>query len=406
MQKSQHPLRNGKTFSYSTLTYGFIVFFIAVTFTIILLHFHFFQSALEEKVYRDTEREAFQFTSQMARVVKPAFSQNHIIISDQLREYLQLATNSEAIWKIKLFSASGEVLFSTNAEDIGDFNHKPYFKEQVTSGQAYSKLAKKNSVSLDLQPVTLDVMETYVPIMDKGNFLGAYELYYNVSDHILESHELIKKSSQYLLVLAIVIFIMAILTLVALKKVIASRQKYERLLVKQATIDSLTNTLNRGHIESLIEREIERFKRYGRNASIIMFDLDHFKKINDQFGHQFGDTVLKGVAQVCKDSLRSGDLLGRYGGEEFIICLPEIDVEQSYRVAEKIRVAIRNTAFKFDAKEIRVTASGGIINLVNQSKLSFDDIMTRVDDALYEAKALGRDRFIASDEPTASDQDR
>ena len=158
-------------------------------------------------------------------------------------------------------------------------------------------------------------------------------------------------------------------------------------LRKMVITDELTALFNRRHILELLETELEKAKRYGRNLSLIMMDLDFFKKINDSYGHQFGDEVLKKVGIILQHNTRNLDLVGRYGGEEFLLILPETDLKKAALVAEKLRQKIKNAEIK--AGEFRLTASFGAAQF--KDELS-QQLIRRADKLLYKAKAEGRDR--------------
>ena len=160
----------------------------------------------------------------------------------------------------------------------------------------------------------------------------------------------------------------------------------------QATHDVLTGIWNRGAVLDLLHRELERAARAKTSTSVLMLDLDHFKKINDTFGHLTGDVVLREVANRIVHSVRSYDLVGRYGGEEFLVVLPacnEVEVEQS---ANRIRLAIASAPILTASSEIPVTASIGATVLAGAAAASEKEMLLAADKALYEAKNGGRNR--------------
>ena len=153
--------------------------------------------------------------------------------------------------------------------------------------------------------------------------------------------------------------------------------------------DPLTGAKNRLAFMERITEEIERAKRYEAPLSIIMFDIDHFKKINDTYGHNVGDNVLKEMVKIVEEHLRKSDNLFRTGGEEFIIILPNTDIEKAEIVAEKIREAVCKTKFE---KVGRVTISIGVTQVTEDD--DEDTVTSRVDEALYRAKNTGRNRVV------------
>ncbi len=162
------------------------------------------------------------------------------------------------------------------------------------------------------------------------------------------------------------------------------------LLEYQASHDSLTGLNNRNKFKELFGKEIRRGIRYKNDLSLVLFDLDLFKNINDTHGHQIGDEVLKDIAQIVLANVREHDTVVRWGGEEFLILLPETDLEGAKNVAEKIREAIENK--KISSLDLSVTASFGVSVLKLED--GEDSFIARVDDALYEAKNQGRNKVI------------
>jgi len=170
-----------------------------------------------------------------------------------------------------------------------------------------------------------------------------------------------------------------------------------------AITDPLIGIFNRRHFMDLARREHQRARRYNRPLSIIMMDLDHFSGVNDTYGHLIGDQVLRAVALICQDQLRETDIIGRYGGEEFVILLPETPDENvttdpvshpSIKVAERLRKAIENTPIKTNRGDIHITASLGVVELSPEGE-GIETLLDRADQALYAAKQAGRNKVVA-----------
>jgi len=160
-----------------------------------------------------------------------------------------------------------------------------------------------------------------------------------------------------------------------------------------ATHDKLTGLFNRHFIVDQLERQRDMFERYGNVCSIVLIDIDHFKQVNDRFGHAVGDEVLRSFARCVEPLLRQGDYLGRYGGEEFMLVLPMTGLESANHLAQRIRNAL--TSCKSRDRECAmptVTASFGVAQLREDEKL--DDWLVRADQAMYRAKANGRDCVV------------
>ena len=176
-----------------------------------------------------------------------------------------------------------------------------------------------------------------------------------------------------------------------------TRDKLQQTLLelnKLATTDPLTGVPNRRHWFSLAEQEFKRVCRSGSPLSVFMIDVDHFKQINDNYGHGIGDETLKAIAQTVQNLLRKIDCFGRFGGEEFVACLPDTQIESAWEVAKIICRTIANSTLKFEENTIDITVSIGL-STYESDDTSIDDILMRADEALYEAKRQGRNRAIA-----------
>ncbi len=157
-----------------------------------------------------------------------------------------------------------------------------------------------------------------------------------------------------------------------------------------ASRDDLTGLYNRRQFFKCGSYELERAKRYRHSLSFIILDIDFFKSINDEYSHQAGDHILKSVSDICLQSLRSVDILGRYGGEEFVVFLPETGLKHALLTAERIRENIESAGVNYENKVIRVTASIGVTGLDNVGSETLEAFLKNADKALYTAKAEGR----------------
>jgi two-component system cell cycle response regulator len=173
----------------------------------------------------------------------------------------------------------------------------------------------------------------------------------------------------------------------------------EQRIMHLANTDYLTGVLNRRAFMERMEGEINRSIRNKKEISIILMDIDHFKKVNDKFGHQVGDLVLQKFTERVLMASRSYDFVGRYGGEEFIVGLPETNMEQSLLIAERMRQNIEEMQLTFPDNPqvaLRITASFGITSCVIESFEKIDSVIKLADDALYRAKTEGRNRVCRS----------
>ena len=182
---------------------------------------------------------------------------------------------------------------------------------------------------------------------------------------------------------------------VGVQQDVTEYKEIEELLEYRATYDDLTGLINR---ETLFERfsdELDRMKRYERDLSFLLLDLDHFKQINDNHGHHAGDTVLQHVGQIIQDQIRNSDIGGRYGGEEFGIVLPETDLDRARQLAGRLRETISEARVESpDGATLQVTASIGL-STMNEDNASAEELIQRADQAMYHAKEQGRDRVVS-----------
>lgn len=171
----------------------------------------------------------------------------------------------------------------------------------------------------------------------------------------------------------------------------------------RATHDVLTGLPNREAYNERAYQELQRYKRYCRPLTLAVCDVDHFKNINDTFGHQAGDKVLKLLAKLVATRLRKVDFVARYGGEEFVILMPETSPAQAFKVLDKIRAVIGGTPFRFKNKPVQITISFGLADFGAED--SVESVFERADKALYQAKHQGRNRCIIADQDSTEKTD-
>lgn len=166
--------------------------------------------------------------------------------------------------------------------------------------------------------------------------------------------------------------------------------QYHAVIGHMAVTDGLTNLANRKHLDSMLSEEVQRAQRHNRDLALLMIDIDHFKTINDVHGHLTGDRVLAGMALLLKQRLRSGDRVGRYGGEEFCAVLPETDLPSALSIAENLRALVATSPFPVESKRLAVTVSIGAAGMT--SPMQATDLYRAADRKLYQAKNEGRNR--------------
>jgi diguanylate cyclase (GGDEF)-like protein len=173
--------------------------------------------------------------------------------------------------------------------------------------------------------------------------------------------------------------------------------KEMEILKQQVIRDSMTQLYNHHHFRQLLQNELSRAQRYKRPLSLLFGDIDHFKAINDTFGHLAGDRVIKALATKLRMETRESDHAARYGGEEFAVILPETTIEDAKVIAERLRSGIESMDITYGGNSISISLSFGIADLTDNKKADIDELISRADKALYHAKEQGRNRCIIFD---------
>ncbi|MFB6345052.1 MAG: diguanylate cyclase [bacterium] len=222
-----------------------------------------------------------------------------------------------------------------------------------------------------------------IPLIVQSECIGVVNLYFQDSVDLEDSQE-------------------EILRAVAKQSGIAIRQarriqeleQLTRRLRIEAATDELTNLPNQGKIMKILKGELERSKRYNRPLTLMMLDVDHFKQINDQYGHPAGDEALKKLAEWFRDEIRHSDSVGRYGGEEFMFVLPETLEHDAYSLSERIRERCHESTIPWEDTDINLTVSCGLAEWNPELELDDEELLNRADRALLVSKREGRDQTI------------
>lgn len=180
----------------------------------------------------------------------------------------------------------------------------------------------------------------------------------------------------------------------ALNREMQERARLQEELVKQATTDPLTGLNNRRQYETLFATELARAQRKGNALALCIIDLDHFKQVNDTWGHSAGDQVLRSVAQLCRDNFRTIDILGRLGGEEFVVLLPDTDLATAAHIGRRFIETLKASPIVIGEQTIHITATVGVVER-RADEDQLEALVQRADKALYEGKHAGRSRVVA-----------
>ncbi|EAR60330.1 GGDEF domain-containing protein [Neptuniibacter caesariensis] len=329
-----------------------------------------------------------------ALIKAPLLPPDIMSLDRTLRAFIQ----PYGIVKIKMFSPKGIVIYSTDMRIIGTDASQNAELQVALNGGASSLIQHKDQFR-DLtheERFDVDVVESYVAMKNpEGKVIGAFEIYQDMSGFRGEVQQGVALfvGGLALIVLGIITTAFAFMRKAA-KRLISQQYQLETL----ATVDSVTGLYNRAEITRRMEAEWQRFKRGGPDArkfALLMLDLDHFKRINDNYGHLAGDELLRRVAGRLREELRSYSEIGRYGGEEFIVLIPEITNCDAYSVAERLRVRLVEPGFDLGDETVSITTSIGFA-IADDSDKDLDALIKRADDCLYEAKGAGRNRVVGA----------
>ena len=200
----------------------------------------------------------------------------------------------------------------------------------------------------------------------------------------------------------ILIFLTTIFVISGVNRWLAEYKNKEKKHIALATTDGLTGLINRRHFFDILEREVLQVRIKGHSLAVVLFDIDHFKSINDTYGHLNGDVILKQMSQIIKENVYPLDVVARYGGDEFIILMPGTSSYEAFQAIEKIRKIIDQFQWEVDDKQISVTTSVGLTAIDGGDINDAYDLVNKADIALYSAKRQGRNCVVCSDESNSA----
>ena len=299
--------------------------------------------------------------------------------------------------KVKIYDGNSRVIYSTDATIIGRTDNNNRRLRNALAGNVDAKMETKESARDfdDEQLLDVDVVETYVPVRDGvGKVLGSSEVYLNVTKYrSLIWAGVAVMTAVMTLVLAAVFGISYIL----IRRGTIHLRQVQSKLEMLAITDVLTGIANRGYVmsrgEEVFARTVRNREKDPQSSELccIMLDIDHFKQVNDTWGHQAGDQVLCEVALRLRQCVRPYDIIGRYGGEEFVVLMPDTAFDQGLVVAERIRTVINSETICIGDEEIKVSVSLGVAYTQEKDR-DLGDLIKKADQGLYKAKDGGRDR--------------
>lgn len=309
------------------------------------------------------------------------------------------------VYKVKLYSADRRVAYSTDRDIIGKLDDNNETLERALRGEVVSKRYLKDQVT-DLrgeQKFRVEVVGTYLPLQDDaGRVIGSFEVYSDLSHYRRDITNVMWPTLLTLFaVLAAVFSLLYLLMRQGARRVIEMQDELQRI----AVTDSLTGIFNRRYLMSRAGEEFAKLKRHNNDrrrrdgdkagtVGLVMLDVDHFKEINDRYGHQAGDEVLRQIAARLRETARNYDIVGRYGGEEFLLLLPHTDLSGAERLAQRIMQALRERPGRAGGDGRPVTVSIGVTCSDGSEGDDMELAHKRADMALYRAKQDGRDRIV------------
>ena len=296
------------------------------------------------------------------------------------------------IVKVKLFTLDGTVVYSNDMSIIGENSLGNKHLESALKGGQSSTIQTKNQIR-DLtheDRFDVDVVESYVAMKKpEGEVIGAFEIY---QDMTFFRQEVSKGVFYFLIELAVILITVVAAAFWFVRKAAVTMVMQQKELGRLATIDTVTNLYNRAEITRRMASEWERYQRNPRadnSFGVMMLDLDHFKRINDNYGHQVGDELLRQVSAKLLSEVRAYSEVGRYGGEEFIILLPGTGSNELASISDRLLKLVAEQPYTVLGEEISLTVSIGIA-ASNKFDSNLDAVIKRADDNLYKAKAAGR----------------
>ena len=298
---------------------------------------------------------------------------NEKVFVDEKTNFLESDISKDYYYDKEILEYNNSIISAELEKEIDKINSELYtqYQDQINSGDEFYITSLALSRTIFFLPIS-NFKNEHVGYMIFYN--NQYPLIYSVDDIVQ------KLDLSFLAWLIITVFI------IYLNK---SRSKFIILTKK----DKLTGCFNRYAIDDIFNKEFSLYKRYYTPFSFVMFDIDHFKKVNDTFGHLSGDAVLKGIARIVRENTRTNDTFIRWGGEEFIIILPQTNLEEATNYSEKIRRAIEKQHF-IKGHNKSITVSFGVTSFREND--TFDKVTKRLDENLYKAKNSGRNNVVSS----------
>lgn len=280
-------------------------------------------------------------------------------------------TNQKDIFEEKTDEESGACLITIHGSQLG--KKFDLTEDELIIGRGEAAVIRINEENVSRQHARVVRKGNEFLVEDLNSTNGTFVNTKKITAHILGSGDLILIGN-------------TILKFISGSNV---ENQYHEEIYRLATLDGLTQAYNKAFFMDKLAEEFSRARRYGRNLSLLMFDFDLFRELNNTYGHLAGDYALKKTALVIMKSMRKEDMIGRYGGEEFAILLPEIPIQNALLLAEKLRKLVEETQYEYNDVKFKSTISIGVATVTRETR-NIKQFIERADQALYKAKAEGR----------------
>lgn len=323
---------------------------------------------------------------------------------------IEAARVALGVLRIKIFDRAGRVTWSNDGGDTGRVNENPYFREVVATGRMYSHIVTRDDLSLEGERYTRDVVETYVPIMDRGLFTGAFEIYYDITEWragLDQRLRMMNLGVAILLILLLAVFFVIVMR--SYRMALRNEREHsrrlhseieQRLLVEEelrassghyrhlAHHDPLTGIANRTLFLDRFAHALANARRHRTRLALLFIDLDRFKPINDTWGHEAGDRILKAAAVILEGNVRESDTAARIAGDEFAVLVEHADETTVHALVARLSRELNN-GIDLGFGEIATSASIGI-SLYPEHGDDLETLLHHADLAMYRAKAVRR----------------
>ena len=315
---------------------------------------------------------------------------NMSLISDHLIEEIHYYQEITGIPKVKIFSTKGVIVYSSDPDDIGNPTSKTFFQQMLQDGKPRSELKVTPAEGDNEQ--TQYLLEAYVPIFVDGNAIGAFELYYDITD-LNASLEDMKQNEQKILIPVIILLlsggiISAWLARRSINELARTKDQFQKL----STLDPLTGLLNRRGFNSAAQTQLNRSVREGNHCLMIYIDLNDFKQINDTFGHDTGDQALIDATKILSDVFRETDLIGRTGGDEFSVLATAVKLASD---EQHVRSRLQEALDRWNAgssQHYSLSFSVGLSAFDPKAPTTLEVLIAQADANMYQQKKLHKNR--------------